>query len=104
MLVVTSASPEVSNLLRPDVGISREGRAIQRRRRKLEDRQRDGIFSQRFRDTGDLGDQRRKRQRRGYTSQGPEKGSSSERMHDDRSEKDCFVPSDLRKLFWTVQQ
>jgi hypothetical protein len=59
MLVITSASPKVSNLLGLDVGHLERG-AVQRRRGNLQDGQRRGIVGQRLSDTRDLGDQRRK--------------------------------------------
>jgi hypothetical protein len=59
MLVITSTSPEVSNLLGLDVGDLERG-AIQRRSGKLENRQGRSVVSKRLSHPGDLGDQRRK--------------------------------------------
>lgn len=57
VLVVTSASPKVSNLLGLDVGHLERG-AVQRRRGNLQDGQRRGVVGQRLSDTRDLGDER----------------------------------------------
>lgn len=58
MLVITSTSPEVANLLGLDVGDFERG-AIQRRSRKLENRQGRSVVSKRLSNSWDLGDQRR---------------------------------------------
>lgn len=59
MLVVTSTSPKVSNLLGLDVGHLERG-AVQRRRGNLQNGQRRGVIGQRLSDTRDLRDQGRK--------------------------------------------
>lgn len=61
MLLVTRASPEVTNLLGLDITGSKR-RTIKRRSRNLQDRQRGGNVVQELSDTWDTRDKRRQRE------------------------------------------
>lgn len=82
MHVVTSTSPEVSDLLRLDVAVGIVRRAVKRRRWKLQDGKRWCVASKRLRHSRNGGNERRQRESRGRNGQKSRKGGKSETVHD----------------------